>query len=274
VQGQEGLAKSTAQRILQCFPVLFLLVGFAVLLLKVDDPNAWLLALMFCAFAGAPSIPTPLVLPPAARVFALAYHAIFNGLLCSLFYIFFVVFPVRSPLDRRFPWLKWLGLALGAAMVWPALRSGETDLPQAVANLVGKRGSNILLWFVRYGFLVLGMVSLAQNAFLASIPAEARRKSRVILWGTIAGVLPIVLLRAAQDFTGYHPSYWVDAVVVLVCILYPLSFAYAVVKHRVLEIPVLLRRSARYVLVQRGFIVLMFVAAASAIVLIRTSECF
>ena len=103
VQGQEGLAKSTAQQILACFPVLFLLVGFAVLFLKLDDPNAWLLALMFCAFAGAPSIPTPLVLPPAARVFALAYHAIFNGLLCSLFYIFFAVFPVRSPLDRRSP---------------------------------------------------------------------------------------------------------------------------------------------------------------------------
>ena len=32
-----------------------------------------------------------------------------------------------------------------------------------------------------------------------------------------------------------------------------------------MEIPVLLRRSARYVLVQRGFIVLMFIIAASAI---------
>ena len=53
----------------------------------------------------------------------------------------------------------------------------------------------------------------------------------------------------------------------LVLLLYPLSFAYAVVKHRVLEIPVLLRRSARYVLVQRGFIVLMFLVAACAIIL-------
>ena len=39
--------------------------------------------------------------------------------------------------------------------------------------------------------------------------------------------------------------------------LFPLSFAYAVVKHRVLEIPVLLRRSARYLLVQRGFVILL-----------------
>jgi sigma-B regulation protein RsbU (phosphoserine phosphatase) len=49
--------------------------------------------------------------------------------------------------------------------------------------------------------------------------------------------------------------------------LIPLSFAYAVLKHRVLEIPVLLKRSARYLLVQRGFIVVLFIAAAVAIAL-------
>ena len=38
----------------------------------------------------------------------------------------------------------------------------------------------------------------------------------------------------------------------IVLFLYPISFAYAVIKHRVLDIPVLLRRSVRYVLVQRG----------------------
>jgi len=266
-QAREGLAKSYAQQILASFPVLFLLVGFAVLFLKLEDPDAWLLALMFCAFAGAPTIPTPLVLPSAARAFAFAYYAIFNGMLCSLFYIFFAVFPVRSPLDRRLPWLKWLGLALGAAMVWPALRSGVAKLPHAVAEMVGERSSNILFLSVRYGLLALGMVSLAQNAFLSSVPPEARRKSRVMLWGTIVGVLPIVIEKAAKDFAGYQPSYWLDTGVALVLILYPLSFAYAVVKHRVMEIPVLLRRSARYVLVQRGFVVLLFIAAATTIAL-------
>jgi sigma-B regulation protein RsbU (phosphoserine phosphatase) len=38
-----------------------------------------------------------------------------------------------------------------------------------------------------------------------------------------------------------------------------LAFAYAVVKHRVMDIPVLLRRSARYLLVERGFAILMLV---------------
>jgi sigma-B regulation protein RsbU (phosphoserine phosphatase) len=134
-----------------------------------------------------------------------------------------------------------------------------------VAHLVGSRNADFINYGLNYDLLILGMISLGQNSFMAAVPAEARRKSRVILWGTVAGVVPIVLERMAVDFTGYRPSFWLDTVVVLVVFLYPLSFAYAVVKHRVLELPVLLRRSARYVLVQRGFIVLMFLVAASAI---------
>ncbi|HEX8764712.1 MAG TPA: hypothetical protein VF740_06100, partial [Candidatus Acidoferrum sp.] len=45
----------------------------------------------------------------------------------------------------------------------------------------------------------------------------------------------------------------------------PLSFAYAVVKHRVMEIPALLRHSARYVLVQRGFTILLLAVWLGAI---------
>ena len=53
------------------------------------------------------------------------------------------------------------------------------------------------------------------------------------------------------------PNLLLNAFLALLLWLFPLSFAYAVVKHRVLEIPVLLRRSARYLLVQRGFIILL-----------------
>jgi sigma-B regulation protein RsbU (phosphoserine phosphatase) len=56
------------------------------------------------------------------------------------------------------------------------------------------------------------------------------------------------------------------AAAIVVLWLFPLSFAYAVVKHRVLEIPVLLRRSARYLLVQRGFLFLHILVSVGAAV--------
>ena len=184
VRAQESLAKDSAQRLISMFPALFLLVGFLVLFLKLDDPHAWLLALMFCAFAAAPEIPVPLVLDPSLRAFAFIYRAVFNGMLASLFYLFFAVFPVRSPLERRLPWLKWVVLALGAMMVAPALRTGRTQFPELLNRLIGERAANFHFIATRYAIFCLGLVSLAQNAFLAAIPAEARRRSRVIFWGT------------------------------------------------------------------------------------------
>jgi phosphoserine phosphatase RsbU/P len=263
----EGLAKSSALQITGSFPIPFLLVGFTVLFLRLEEPNAWFLALLFCAFAAAPSFPNSADIPSSLRASAFAFRAVFSGMLAPLFYLFFAVFPVQSPLDRRLPWLKWVGLLFGVCIVVPGLRTGSPSLPRVLAHLVGGRNANFINAGLNYDLLVLGLISLGQNSFMAAVPAEARRKSRVILWGTVAGVLPIVLERMAVDFTGYRPSFWLDTVLVLVVFLYPLSFAYAVVKHRVMELPVLLRRSARYVLVQRGFFVLMFMVAASAIAL-------
>ena len=266
-QPSESLAKSSALEITGSFPVPFLLVAFTVLFLRLEERNAWLLALLFCAFAAAPSSPNSAAIPPQLRAFAFAFRALFAGMLGPLFYLFFAVFPVQSPLDKRLPWLKWVGILFGICIVIPGLRTGSPGLPAGVAHLLGSRNSHFSNAGLNYALLALGMISLAQNSFMAAVPAEARRKSRVILWGTVAGVLPIVLEKMAEDFLGYRPSFWVDNGLVLILLLYPLSFAYVVVKHRVMEIPVLLRRSVRYVLVQRGFIVLMFVVAAFAIIL-------
>ena len=263
----ERRARISALEITGSFPVLFLVVGFVVLFLRLEDANAWLLALLFCSFVAAPNLLSLAAIHPGLRMFAFAYRSVFMSLLCSMFYIFFAVFPVRSPLDRRFPWLKWVALATGIMQAQPWEQSQSLGLPSVVTKLVGEHASNIIVLVSRYGFLALGLISLAQNSFAASVPIEARRKSRVIFWGTLAGAMPIILERAAIDFAGFRPSFWLDTTLVLVIFVYPLSFAYAVVKHRVMEIPVLLRRSARYVLVQRGFIVLLFLVAATAIVL-------
>ena len=267
MRATEGLAKSSAQHLLQSYPALFVLVGFAVLFLRPDDANAWLLALMFTAFAAAPNLANPLLVPVPWRAFAFAFRAVFYGVFHALFCFFFAVFPVRSPLDRRVPWLKWAGTGIGLLTVWHGWRTGNPAFPSVFGQWVGERASDLTLMIYRYGMLVLGVVSLAQNGFSAQVPADARRKSRVILGGTVVGVVPVILMKMATDFGGYTPGFWVNAVTVIALALYPLSFAYAVVKHRVMEIPALLRRSARYVLVQRGYFLLLFCGALLAIFL-------
>ncbi len=58
--------------------------------------------------------------------------------------------------------------------------------------------------------------------------------------------------------TPVPPLVWVLAILLLFAI--PLSLGYAVVKHRAMEIPVLLRRSARYLIVRRGLVTVAVVA--------------
>jgi phosphoserine phosphatase RsbU/P len=79
----------------------------------------------------------------------------------------------------------------------------------------------------------------------------------VILVGTLVGVVPATVALGAGDFFGFHIGLWLGVTLTVLLWLFPLSFAYAVVKHRVLEIPVLLKRSVRYLFVQRGFTVLL-----------------
>lgn len=266
---REGLAKDSAQQVTRSYPLPFFLVGFAVLLLRLQDRSAWLLALLFTAFVATPTFTSLAVIPQSLVPFFTIFQMVFGGMLCPLFYIFFAVFPVRSPLDRVVPWLKWVALVFGAALVIPGLWIGDMRIPGIAARLVGERFAGPVRGFFVYGsylLLALGLVSLLGNA-LTTTDHESRRKSKVILWGTVLGVMPIALERFAVDFIGYQPSFWVDSVLIVILLLYPLSFAYAVVKHRVMEIPALLRRSARYVLVQRGFFVLLFAVAALAIAL-------
>jgi phosphoserine phosphatase RsbU/P len=266
-QSKEGeLTEHLRAGLGKTFPVAFLLVGLAVLFLRVEDPNAWLLALMFAGFIATPSLPGLFhgVSPPF-RPFALAYRAIFNSLLGPLFYFFFAVFPARSPLDRRVAWLKWVGLGLGAFLVVPGLGLGEGHAPMAVVRITGERGANTLWLTFNYGFLALGLYSLISNAAGASTP-EARRKLRVILLGALVGVVPAAGQAGASDIFGFHLPLLLSLTLILLLFLFPLSFAYAVVKHRVLEIPVLLKRSARYLAVQRGFTILLSLVSIGATV--------
>lgn len=117
----------------------------------------------------------------------------------------------------------------------------------------------LALLVFKYGLFALGFIALIWNTLSAS-SSDARRKIRVTLWGALIGVVPATVAIAANDFFGFQITVWLAALLVLLFWLFPLSFAYAVFKHRVLEIPVLLRRSARYLLVQRG---LVFLAGAA-----------
>lgn len=260
----EGVARSSISEVLSFFPISFVLVGFAVLFLRLEDPHAWLVAVLFAGFIAVAHFDQT-ALPSAIATFASLYRSVFAALIAPVFYIFFALFPEESPLEKRVPWLKWAALLFGIVQILPGLPHGNVRFPLFVAKWIGSEGSEYLRLALTYTLIFLGLVSLLWNCISSQTSPQSRRKSRVLLTGTLAGVLPWIIEHIIIDFAGYRPLFWVDTPLALLVLLYPLSFAYAVVKHRVLEIPALLRRSARYVLVQRSYVLLLFCAAMLAI---------
>lgn len=251
------------------FPAPFVLVGLAVLFLRLQDPNAWLLVLVFGGLIVSRSLP-PTSPEPAWWPFAMAYQALLLGMLGPLFYWFFAVFPARSPIDRRLPWLKWSSLVIGFALALNGIRIGALRIPPPLHQWVGDRASGRIAFLIVFACLMLGLLSFATN-FFTTHDRETRRKIRVMFWGTVVSLGPNLAVLLVRDFTGWQDPQWLATIRTALMCLFPLSFAYAVAVHRVLEIPVLLRRSARYLLVQRGFTFLLSLASIGLTLLFAMS---
>ena len=252
----QSLVRRGAVEILGFYPLLFLIVGLAVLFLRSDDTNAWLLALLFAGFITEADLPVAFALAPDALAsFLYGYAVLVRGVMPALFYFFFAVFPVRSPLDRKLPWLKWLLIASNACLQWGDLRNGGFAAVPFINRLASPAHIALARIFVAYGTVLLGLLSLVWNV-IGAPRMEDRRKLKVMLWGTLVGIAPAVLIGLSYDLSHVPTPFWAQFAKGTFLFLIPLSFAYAVAKHRVMDIPVLLRRSARYLLVERGFTIL------------------
>jgi phosphoserine phosphatase RsbU/P len=251
-------------------PLLFWLTGIFVFLLKPEDQQARLLALMLGSFSGllggganVDALPNWLAWPVGlARIAGLCAVPLLLHL--------FLVFPQPSPLLRRWPRLtKWLY----APLIFVLLSFGLGRLPSHVAQWLVIR----LRWPLEHGLVpaafitLLGYIAAALVCLWLSYRTAdlaGRRRLRVVMWGSLLGFGSLFLV-LVMEFTGTQQSYktiWdgLQFSTIFALPLVPLSFAYAIIRYRVIPFSLLLRRSARYLLVSRGsaFLVIAGLSAA------------
>ena len=250
-----------------------LAVPFGLLMLRPVDRNAWLLALMCSGFFVFVSGITTGLTPGAAAAMAI-YRSLVMTMSPALFACLFLVFPARTPLDERAPRLKWGLLVVGAALVltsdiWPVLLGaaraadveGMLQTPLIQGNL--RRAIDFLYITGAFGAGLYGLIWNASR----SPRADVRRKTGVLATGSALTIIPWVLVVLAELARIRAPQ-WLGVVAALNTPFLPAAFAYAVVRHRVMAIPVLLRRSARYLLVQRGLAIASVLASVLVAILL------
>jgi sigma-B regulation protein RsbU (phosphoserine phosphatase) len=247
-------------------PLLAIAAGAIIGFARANDRHAFLAAMMLLSFSSM-FYERLYSLPGWAQSLALFHRTNALFLTPYLFLVFFLVFPSRSAIERRAPWLKFVLLALTAAewlralvvgfsshAAWPALAQVRGWLmASGVDQLLGRLATPLTAFMLVFGLVSLG-VNLAQET-----SAPARRRLSLLLAGGAAGLVPLFLL-ALFDQMGRTPSVWFYVLMAPTLGLFPLTFAYVVIRHRVFGIRLILRRGLQYALLSRGVLVVEVVA--------------
>jgi len=173
---------------------------------------------------------------------------------------FFVQFPPGAPPSRALRIVRiandviGVGLLIVAKIVElrPFVRLGSLGLLDAIYD---NRS------FYTFAALLAILVAGVRNYFRAP-DADARRRVRWIVLGTVVALGPDMVARLAKALGHELP---IELFTVVAVAVLPITFAYAVVKHRVLDIQIVVRRSLQYLLAQN---VLRVLAAIPAIALL------
>ncbi len=252
---------------------MFPLTGLVVFWLKPDNKQALLLALLLGTcwqFGPSPTdLLTVVFFGHSPWLVGILIMALLVGrVFPAIFLHFFLVFPRTSPLLERFPrfeyylYLPYLligapGLAIQNIGRAVTPNHSFVGLPEKFSLLL-KIGAIILLPYF-FG----GLLSLVVNYLKAD--RLAKRKLRVVVVGTLAGLLPSILF--VGSLLAFNPSVTprlllFELVTVLTFPLIPISFAYAILRHQVIPVGLIIRRGIQYLLAKNALRVLIALPVA------------
>lgn len=250
------------------FPSVFVPIGLGVLILRPGDRIAILFCLLFLSLASITSS-DQYRWPFGLREFGITFKQLLQALVAPLFYYFFSIFPFPSPIEKRVPWLKYVFLLIGMVLgffytlITFGLSHG-TRIGRVLFEFAShSRWVGKVMFFCFMSGLLLGLISLVLNTLKAPTKTD-RRRLRIIMWGAIASFFPLfslilvaLLLSARGSLGGRSLFLGISISIAITAILiFPLSFAYAIIKHKVIPVRLIVRRGLQYALVSRAFVAL------------------
>jgi Protein kinase domain len=219
--------------------------------------GAWFMMTASIAFGFPVGWAVPWRALPAAVQLMLWIPQVSRFVLEGIFLSFFLVFP-RPLLNRRWLWV----------IVWAPV---VATLPWRIQSFHGVirlgQMSRVPGWILQAGFartivyLVVAMVVLAVS-YRRLLGRSEKRRVRVLMVGTAASAVTAIALVWVDNFLGrFHLKDTTLGFLFLVLLVpfnaaCPLSLAYAILRHRVLEISVIVRQGLQYMLARGAVIAL------------------
>jgi len=224
-----------------------LLVGASVRLRRPADPATMHFFWLTAAFFGVFAFTYTGEFTPTDYFFYWA-DVVATVMLPPLFLHFALVFPdrpnpwVATPTGRAVVPLMYapalaLGLARLAAMRWLPQTPSALDLDAMVVRLQQVE----TIEFVYLSACLLGGLALMIRALGRLRSVTARRQLRWIVWGSGLGAVPFISAYVIPFLVGFEVPYARYTAVLLGFI--PLAFASAIVRYRLMDVEVIIKRA-------------------------------
>ncbi len=167
-----------------------------------------------------------------------------------IFLHFALCFPSRQPIVRRHSWILWALYAPSAVLLYLSLTAELaffSPLEWGDRFFIGAESAlNRLVPAFVAGMSLLAFVGFVKSHRRAR-NVTVKKQTKWIVWGTGFGTLPFALLYAVPYLFGFRPGL-VGELAVVPLALIPLSFAYAIVKYRLMDVEILFKRGMVYTL--------------------------
>ena len=126
----------------------------------------------------------------------------------------------------------------------------KADFIAAIANFTGRNNLFGILYQANFYHFVIG-ISLGASVLLWRFLKNkhqplVRQRIKWAMWGTIAAVFPILVFQIAKRFIYLPEDSLTVALTTLPLALIPLSFGHSVVRYRLMDVDVVVRRALVY----------------------------
>lgn len=231
----------------------FLAVGVGVFLLKPRDRQVVLFCLAFAAVSTFFGNISPVYLrrlPLSLGNLIWGVQLVLSVFALPLMLHFFLTFPQPVGWVKRWPrltaWIYLPFLLFLPLAVWSTLPLflDVTIDPQLRRGLL-RISSAIPIEFLVVFYLLAGMMALMVSYRKMRSP-DHKRRMRVIMAGTVMGFAAYLMSTRLYSWESVS-SGW-EVLLGSLVLFVPLSFAYAIIRHRLFDLRLVVRQSLRYAL--------------------------
>ncbi len=249
-------------------PLFCLGLGYWVALARPADLNAWFILILLSYPEAYISVSTYNWWPGSWLELRLFWHVALQLLAPAALLLLGLLFPERSRIDVRFPWLKWLilavlgsGLGVGLATDYSSWYDLRLMPGRARVDAISDK---ILTWAM-VACIVIYFVAIFDKLRTAS-SRDARRRMGVLCAGSAVGLGSILIVWGVLPWLGVADPgsiQWLGYVGAILMLAFPLSLAYVVIVQRAMDVSLVIRQGLQYTLAKRGvFIVQILLSAA------------